>query len=81
MVAGRNQEESSCLISEYQNHMTFSLTIGISFLDDKDRKTKRGVVDSELKSALLMHFIKGLVHKTTRIVAQRVNVWFYRRYF
>lgn len=42
--------------------MTLFLTIDVSFLDNKDKKTKEDVIDNKLKLALAMHFIKSFVY-------------------
>lgn len=61
--------------------MAFFLPICICFLDNKDRKIEEDMASSKLKLVLAMYFIKSFIYKTTRIVAQKVNSWFYNRYF
>lgn len=53
--------------------MAFFFSIGINFPNNKNKKTKRSVIGSKLKSALMVYLVKDFVDKTARIIAKKVN--------
>lgn len=66
---------------DVNNFTAFLLFINIYLSNNKDKKIEGVVTSSELKLALTIYFIKDFIYKIIKTIAQKVNSWFYGRYF
>lgn len=66
---------------DINNHTIFLLFISIYLANNKNKKTERNIASNKLQLTQAIYFIKDFIYKTKRIIAQRVNSWFYNRYF